>query len=164
MDATTRQAQIDRYGSAYDLLQQALRRFPKEMWHFRASAQDWTIHEIVLHITDSEANSYVRCRRGIAEPGSTVLGYDETTWAKALHYHDQSIEDAVELFRFLRGNTYKLIKTLPESTWANTMNHTENGVMTLDDWLDIYARHVSDHVDQMGRVFAAWQQQQQAQQ
>jgi hypothetical protein len=44
------------------------------------------------------------------------------------------------------------------------MNHTENGVMTLDDWLDIYARHVSDHVDQMGRVFAAWQKQQQSQQ
>jgi hypothetical protein len=40
------------------------------------------------------------------------------------------------------------------------MNHTENGVMTLDDWLDIYARHVSDHVDQMRRVYTAWQQQQ----
>jgi hypothetical protein len=160
MDATTRQEKLDRYGSAYDLLQQSLRRFPKEMWHFRPTPQDWTIHEIVVHITDSEANSYVRCRRGIAEPGSTVLGYDEATWSKALHYHDQSTEDAVELFRYLRGNTYKLIKTLPESTWTNTMNHTENGLMTLDDWLDVYARHVSDHVDQMRRVYAAWQQQQ----
>jgi hypothetical protein len=160
MDATTRQEKLDRYGSAHELLQQALRRFTKEMWHFRPSPQDWTIHEIVLHIADSEANSYVRCRRGIAEPGSTVLGYDEVTWAKALHYHDQSTEDAVELFRWLRGNTYKLIRALPESTWANTMNHTENGLMTMDDWLDTYARHVSDHVDQMARVYAVWQQQQ----
>jgi hypothetical protein len=29
--------------------------------------------------------------------------------------------------------------------------------MTMDDWLEVYARHVSDHVAQMERILAEWQ-------
>ncbi|MCG8351220.1 MAG: DinB family protein [Chloroflexales bacterium] len=65
-------ALIESYGSAYNTLVTALQAFPAEMWQWRALPNTWTIHEIIVHITDSEANSYARCRRCIAEPGSTV--------------------------------------------------------------------------------------------
>jgi tRNA U34 5-methylaminomethyl-2-thiouridine-forming methyltransferase MnmC len=113
-----------------------------------------------VHIADSEANSYARCRRFIAEPGSPVLGYDEMIWARQLNYHAQSPEAALELFKQLRECSYELIKTLPEETWANTIVHSENGVMTMDDWLDVYDRHVPDHIAQMQEVYVAWQKQQ----
>ena len=71
-----RQEQIESYGRAYDRLVAALRGFPRQMWAYRPEPDDWTIHEIVVHIADSEVNSYVRGRRLIAEPGSEVLGYD----------------------------------------------------------------------------------------
>lgn len=156
MTPQERAAKIDRHGNAHTELVEALKEFPKEMWHYRPSPDDWTIHEIVVHITDSEANSYVRCRRFIAEPGKDVMAYDEMGWASALHYADQSTEDALELFRWLRNNTNKLIRTLPESAWSNTVYHPENGMMTLDDWLEIYARHVTDHVEQMRRGYLKW--------
>ena len=70
----------------------------------------------------------------------------------------QSTDDALELFKMLRRNTYYLIKTLPESTWSNTVYHPENGTMTLDDWLDIYERHIPEHLDQMQRVYEAWKE------
>ena len=151
-----RAEKIESYGRAHAELVTALREFPREMWQWRASPETWTIHEIVCHIADSEANSYVRARRFIAEPGSQVLGYDETKWARALCYHEQSADDAVELFRALRGNTAKLIRDLPEAAWANRVHHSESGPMTMDDWLDIYERHVRDHVEQMRGVHAAW--------
>jgi hypothetical protein len=28
--------------------------------------------------------------------------------------------------------------------------------MTFDDWLDIYERHIPEHVDQMRRNYEAW--------
>jgi hypothetical protein len=68
---------IDSYGAAYEKLTAALPQFPREMWQYRAAPNGWTIHEIIVHIADSEANSYARCRRFIAEPGSTVMAYDE---------------------------------------------------------------------------------------
>ena len=151
-----REQKIELYGRAFQLLIKALEKYPREMWRFRPASDRWTIHEIVVHIADSEANSFVRARKLIAEPGATVMAYDEPQWAKALDYHTQSVEDALELFRWLRGNTDKLIRTLPESVWANTITHPENGTMTLDDWLETYARHVPDHIAQMEEVYAAW--------
>ena len=100
MTPEERNKRIESYGTAYQRLVAALERFPAEMWQFRPAPDHWTIHEIIIHIADSEANSYVRCRRFLAEPGSTVLGYDESKWAVALRYHDQSTNDALELFRW----------------------------------------------------------------
>jgi hypothetical protein len=152
----SRQQKIESYGRAHAELVSALQEFPREMWGYRPASAEWTIHEIVVHIADSEANSYVRARRFIAEPGSPVIGYDEMKWARDLHYHEQSTEAAVELFRWLRGNTHALIRTLPDSAWAHTVVHSESGVMTMDDWLDIYERHVREHVAQMRGVHESW--------
>ncbi|HEX8217612.1 MAG TPA: DinB family protein [Chloroflexia bacterium] len=153
-----RARQLEAYGGAYEQLTQALERYPREMWQYKSPLEDWSIHEIVVHITDSEANSYIRCRRLIAEPGEAVASYEETRWATALHYTGQSADDALQLFRWLRHNTYNLIKALPASTWANTIYHPENGTMTMDDWLAVYARHIPDHIDQMDRIHAHWHQ------
>jgi hypothetical protein len=160
MNHADRLKKIESYGAACENLLAALPHFPRAMWQYRAAPDGWTIHEIVVHIADSEANSYARCRRFIAEPGSTVMAYDEMAWARKLNYHAQSPEAAIELFKHLRECSYQLIKTLPEAAWANTIVHPENGVMTMDDWLDIYDRHVPDHLAQMQEVYAAWQKQQ----
>ena len=156
MSPAARSAKITAYRSAYEILIAGLREFPKEMWHFRDEHGCWSIHEHLVHITDSEVNSYIRCRRLIAEPGEPLMAYDENGWATALGYSDRSADAAVELFRILRQQTYDLIKTLPESTWAHTCYHPENGNMSLDDWLDVYAVHVPEHLEYMRENHHAW--------
>ena len=151
-----RARKIAAYGNAYTLLLEALTEFPREMWAFRPAPDQWTIHEILVHIADSEANSYVRCRRLIAEPGSPVLGYDEMEWARTLNYAAQDVDAALELFAVLRRQSYRLIVGQPESVWAHTIVHSENGPMSMDDWLDVYERHVPEHLEQMRIVYAAW--------
>jgi hypothetical protein len=151
-----RRQKIESYGRAHETLVEALKRFPKEMWKFRPR-DGWSIHAIVIHIADSEANSFVRCRRLIAEPGSDVLGYDETLWARVLDYENQSTDDALELFRWLRRTSHSLIQDQPESVARHAIHHSENGPMTFDDWLDVYERHIPEHVAQMERVFQEWQ-------
>ena len=160
MKPEERSLKIESYGSAYQQLVSALERFPREMWEYRPDPNSWTIHEIIVHITDSEVNSYVRCRRLVAEPGGTVQGYDENKWARDLHYHDQSPEDALELFKWLRYKSYTLIQNLPESYWSHTVHHTEDGEITMDDWLISYERHIPNHIRQMQANYDAWLEQQ----
>lgn len=150
---------METYGRAYEVLMSALREFPAEMWQFKPAPEMWSIHETIVHIADSEANSYARCRRLIAEPGQSVMAYDENRWASALDYHRQSTEEALELFRVLRRNSYHLIRDVPEAVWAHTILHPENGLMTMDDWLDVYERHVPEHIAQMRAVYEAWRAQ-----
>jgi len=156
MNQQGRLLKIEDYGNSYDYLIAALVEFPKEMWKFKPSEKEWSIHEIIIHLADSEANSFVRCRRFIAEPGKIVMAYDQDIWAQRLNYHDQDVDEALELFRMLRLSSYKLIKDLPEEIWKNTIDHPENGIMTFDEWLDIYEKHVRVHIAQMERVFNKW--------
>ena len=152
-----RATKIESYGSGYGQLTGALEGFPREMWTFRDGHGCWSIHEHLVHIADSEVNSYIRCRRLIAEPGLSLMAYDENRWAESLFYHDQDISDTLELFRWLRRKTFTLIKTLPEYTWNNTAYHPENGNMTLDDWLDVYESHVPEHLHSLQENYDAWE-------
>ena len=159
MTGEERRQKIESYGNAYDRLVEALRQFPTETWRFKPAPDRWSIHEIVVHIADSEANSFVRCRRCIAESGKSVMAYDEMQWAQTLRYADQSTEDALEVFKWLRRATYKLIRSLPESVWSNTIEHPENGTMTLERWLDVYERHIPEHIAQMQENDGDWNKQ-----
>lgn len=148
---------IESYGAAYELLVEGLKQFPTEMWDFRPSPDDWTIHEIIIHIADADANSFIRGRRFIAEPGLFLMVYDENKWVKNLNYARQSTDDALQLFRWLRHNNYQLVKNLSEETWAHTEYHSDNGLMTMDDWLRATERHVPNHLQQMAEIYQVWQ-------
>ena len=156
MDPQTRQDRLQAYEQAFEQLVEGLKQFPREMWEFRDEHGCWSIHEHLVHIADSEANSYIRCRRLVAEPGQDLMAYDENRWGSELDYHSIGTEGAMELFRVLRRQTFELLKTLPEDAWSNTCFHPENGDMTLDDWLDVYASHVAEHLEYMGENHRAW--------
>ena len=155
MTSEARKQKMESFGNAYSQLADVLEKFPKEMRQFRDEHGCWSIHEHIVHVADS----YIRCRRLVAEPGRTLMDYDENQWAAALDYHQQSIEDSLSLFQWLRSKTYTLIKSLPDSAWSNTAYHPENGDMTLDDWIDVYESHVREHVEYMQQNYDAWQQQ-----
>ncbi len=156
MDSELRTNIIENYGKAFLNIQTALKNFPVEMWKFKPAPIRWSIHEIIIHFADSEANSYHRCRRFIAEPGSKIFAYDQDKWSDNLDYHSQSAEDALELFRLLRKMTYDLIKDLPEEAWSLTIEHEHLGTITMDTWLEIYEEHITGHIRQMEKVFEEW--------
>jgi hypothetical protein len=151
-----RAAKIESYGKAHDLLTDALKGFPKEMWQYKPAPDRWSIHEIIIHLADSEANSFVRARVFLAEPGNTIYAYDQDKWARFMQYHTLSTDTALDLFRALRKSTYELIKSQPDSVWERTIVHPEAGIMTMDRWLDIYEYHTRGHIEQMRKNYEIW--------
>lgn len=157
MQTAERAALIESYGNAYNLLIEALKKFPAEIWQWKPSPEKWSIHEVIIHIADSEANSYVRARRLAAEPGSGVYGYNENAWARNLSYHAFNTSDYLELFKWLRKLTYDLLKNIPEEIWQTAwVNHSENGKVTFEQWLKTYEEHIPIHIRQMERNYQAW--------
>lgn len=156
--AAERTRKIKAYGEAPKLLVKSLKKFPKKMWKWKPAPEKWSIHEILIHLADSETNAYLRARRFLAEPGGTVMGYDQDKWAQALNYHAQDPNDALAVVTLVRKMTHRLIKNLPESTWSARCTHPEHENYTFDRWLDIYSGHIHNHVGQMQRNFEAWKQ------
>ena len=156
MDSAKRRELIEQFARGYDDLVETVMDIPKEAWDFKAAPDRWSITEIVIHIGDSEANAYVRCRAALAEPGKAIMAYDQTGWATRLGYEKRNPDDYLELFKWLRLTTHDLIRNLPEAAWENSFDHPEHGTQTLDDWLHTYAIHVSNHIKQISRAYEDW--------
>ncbi len=159
MEASERNFKIERYGQGFDLLQETLNGIPREAWKFKPAPGEWSIHEVIVHLADSETNSALRARMLVAEPGGTLMAYDQDKWAETLNYHGQDVDDALQMVKYARLTTYKWLKTLPDSVFKNTVRHPEyEKPYSFEMWLTIYAEHIPGHVEQIKNNFALWQQ------
>ncbi len=139
------------------LLAGALRQLPKRMWLYKPAPDRWSIHEIIVHLADSEASSYLRCRYLIADPGIAIPEFDPEKWASTLGYFHQSTREALEIIRRLRRVTYNLLAKLPESVWRHIPpEDSERGAMSLEQWIERQEQHIPHHIDQIKQNYQSW--------
>lgn len=161
MDKQERTEKIELYGRGYDMLMETLKDIPREMWKFKPGPKEWSVHEVLVHLADSESNAALRARMLIVEPGGVVMGYDQDAWAIALNYHDQSWEEALEVIRLARRTTYKILKEQPEEVFSHTVRHTQYAdPFSFDQWLNTYSTHIPGHIDQIQNNYRIWRDQQ----
>jgi hypothetical protein len=151
---------IELYGRGFDLLTAALAEIPKEAWQFKPELTEWSVHEIIIHIADSEANAALRARMLAVEPGGTIMGYNQDIWANELNYHGQNPEDALQVIKYARLTTYNWLKTLSEETFTHAVKHPEyDEPYTFEMWLEIYSGHIPGHIEQIKNNIKFWREQ-----
>ena len=162
MNKNERNEKIEEYGHGYEMLASSLDDVPRTAWEFKPLPQEWSVHEVIIHMADAETVGAIRARKLIAEPGSTIMPYDEAHWADVLEYLNQSVDEALQIFKLTRQMTYKLLKAQPDQIFSHTVVHPQTvypeygEAYTLDKWLSIYTRHVRDHIKQIQDIFMAW--------
>jgi hypothetical protein len=156
MNKHERNEQLQRYENGPQLLAQALNQYPRHMWKYKPAHSKWSIHEILIHLSDSEIQSHVRCRMILAEPGSTISNHDEHQWSVGLNYLDRDVDEAIEAIELMRRLNNQLLKSVADSSWLNFCIHSARGKMTLEDWLVTYAAHIPHHIDQLTRTYDHW--------
>jgi hypothetical protein len=77
-----RAQRLQEYKRGYARLAATLANLPLEMWQYKTAEQEWSVHEIVMHLVDSEvhisADRGVRCGQPLIalvrpSPGAEVL-------------------------------------------------------------------------------------------
>jgi hypothetical protein len=107
---------------------------------------------LVRHLTDAQAQGYVRLVRLLAEPpGSSIQSYDDTAWATSpiTGYDDLAIEHTLALFRALRQCALDLLERLSDDDLLRYAEHAETGRYTLITWLTNYTEHPREHAAQL---------------
>ena len=117
----------------------------------KADKEGWTPRQVIHHLADSEAQSYSRLRRLIAEPGSLIQGYDENKWAESskLGYKSEDVQSSLEVFKAVRQASYELIKKLSEKDLEIEGTHSESGAYSVGKWIKTYTNHPLDHANQI---------------
>ena len=117
---------------------------------------NWSSRQVIHHCADSEAQSYARLRRLVAEPNPVIQGYDETLWAKdaTLGYTELPIENSIAVFTSVRAASLDIIKRLKPEQLELKGTHTEAGEYSLSRWLETYTRHANNHAEQIKQNLA----------
>jgi len=141
---------IDKYRQATDLfITTALGLTATDLDAPRENS--WTARQVIHHVADSEAQSYARLRRLVAEPGTVIQGYDEAAWGenKTLGYEELPIKIAIDVFQAVRASSLEILKRLTEKQLENSCVHSETGEYTVEKWLETYIKHPIEHAQQM---------------
>ncbi len=121
--AAERAALIDRYEKGPTLLRAAFAKVPREAWNWRPGTGKWSVHEILGHCADAEANAAMRIRYLVAEEKPSIIGFDQDRWAKVLDYQATRVELALAAIDVMRSHTVDLLRRLPDEAWARRDAH-----------------------------------------
>jgi hypothetical protein len=137
---------IEKYAAGADVPARAIEGLSREQLLAFPVPGTWSIQQIILHLMDSDLIAADRMKRVAAEDHPTLIGYNETAFAKHLAYDQVSAEDATEIFRLNRQMTAELVRRLPDAAFKRTGLHNERGEVTLEQLLETYTGHLDHHV------------------
>lgn len=153
MDAQRRRELIERYADGHRVVGEALEKLGEvRLDEAPAGGDGWTARRVAHHLADSEMTSALRLRRMIAEDTPAIMGYPEAVWAERVHYDDRPVGASLEAFRWARASTVEILKRMSEAEWARKATHSELGAYSVEEWLEIYARHAHEHAEQILRI------------
>ena len=104
----------------------------------------WTVRQTVHHVADSHMNAFIRFRLGLTEENPTIKPYDQQAWAELADMR-LPIEGSLRLLEGLHERLVHLLQSLHSASFQRQIFHPENGPMTLDAMLSLYAWHGQHH-------------------
>jgi DinB superfamily len=104
----------------------------------------WTVRQLIHHVADSHANSYVRCKLALTEDWPTIKPYDEAAWAE-LSDSGLPIHVSLTLITALHQRWVALLESLSEADFHMGYKHPESGRQNLATVLALYEWHSRHH-------------------
>jgi DinB superfamily len=111
----------------------------------------WTVRQLVHHIADSHATSYMRVKMALTEDDPAIKAYDEAAWAN-LPDSRMPIEVSLAFTDAVHARLVNLLETMTDADYEKTFRHPERGPVTLATNLAIYDWHSRHHVAHITRL------------
>lgn len=148
--------QLDAFIRGPALVRQAIDGIDAGLLNRRPPGDDWSIRDVVIHLSDAELVGAVRIRLAIAEESPAAPVYEQDAWKRRLQYLWRDPEGALALFQQTRYATAEILEHCGAEAWQRTIVHPERGPLTVTDLVGIYVDHVRDHVAQIAAARAAF--------
>lgn len=150
-----RQAMIERIRCLPDDLEACVSGLTEAQLTTHFLEGEWTVAQNVHHLADSHMNSYIRFKLILAEEHPQLKPYNQDVWANMADATRADLTDSLALLRGLHARWVAMLEGLTDEDWSRTGYHPEHGDQSLNEMLEIYARHGHGHIDQITRTLAA---------
>jgi DinB family protein len=152
LTADQRRAAIDTIAGTPSQLRAAVRGLNDTQLDTPYRPGGWTVRQVIHHVPDSHANAYCRFKLALTEDTPTIKPYDESAWAQLEDSRSTPIETSLTLLDVLHDRWVRVLRAMQSSDFSRRLNHPENGIMSLDQLLAMYAWHGPHHVAHVTRL------------
>jgi len=105
----------------------------------------WTVRQVVHHVPDSHMNAYIRTKLAVAENHPRITAYNQDDWVKFADAYQAPIAPSLALLENLHVRWVQFLRSLPESAFERTLDHPENGTMSVAKVVFLYKWHGAHH-------------------
>jgi uncharacterized damage-inducible protein DinB len=127
-------------------LQAAVEGISAEQLKVRISPGKWSVLEVVCHIADSEVIYAERIRRVIAEDDPTLFNLEPDDFERTLAYNSRDVSQELSLISAIRGQTGRILRSIPTDVWQRTGIHSTDGPFTLRQLVERITNHLPHHI------------------
>ena len=139
-------SKIELYAAGGAELVQAYWGLSVEELHAKQPDGSWTLHQIAIHMLDSDLIGSDRMKRIACMENPLLCGYDETAFSNLPGAEQLNVFAACDLFQKNRAMTATILRALPDATFQRTGIHTESGKVSLAEMLEKYIHHLNHHL------------------
>jgi uncharacterized damage-inducible protein DinB len=154
------EALIEEYGRGYAMLREAIEGLAEDELRYKPAPDKWSIHQILIHVTDSEISSTSRLKKVLAEEEPLLISFDQNAWANNLGYDLMDREQHLLLFKLLRSSMQTILDNLTSEQGERVGVYVDQGRFTFKQLLEYRVQHVRDHLAQIERVRETYRQSQ----
>ena len=152
MTPVEREATVAALRQALDTLPAMVQTLPLQRVHQSPRADEWSAHELVVHLADAEQVYGVRLRMLLTRERPFLAAYDQDAWARRFG-RLESLAEALERWAVLRRANLVVLESLRDEEWTRPGDHEEGmrlgRVETPESVAGVLVRHTRQHVDQM---------------
>jgi uncharacterized damage-inducible protein DinB len=106
----------------------------------------WTVRQVVHHVPESHMNAFTRFKLALTEDNPTIKPYKEDAWANLGDVARVPVETSLVLLDALHQRWVALLDVMTPADFARPLTHPEQGQVSLDRMLQMYAWHGRHHV------------------
>ncbi|MBB3128201.1 putative damage-inducible protein DinB [Paenibacillus rhizosphaerae] len=151
---------IKEYASGYEMLREAIEGLTEEGLRYKPAPDKWSIHQILIHVADSEMSSTSRLKKVLAEDEPTLISFDQDAWANNLGYDLLDREQYLLLFKLLRLSMQTILDNLTSEQTERVGVYVDQARFNFKQLLVFRVEHVRGHLAQIERVKKAYRESQ----
>ena len=134
------------YRSGSEILKAALAGLSIDEWDACPGPGDWSILEVVCHLSDSEALFSERMKRVLVEDRPPLPYANESDCVKVLACGSRNPHDEAALIGGLRLQMARILEAQPDSAWGRVGVHSIQGDQTLAQLVQKAVNHLDHHI------------------
>ncbi|MGG3927095.1 DinB family protein [Metabacillus fastidiosus] len=154
--STNRELSISNYLQTVIKLRKSVELLPEELITWKPAQDKWSIHEIVIHLIDSNIVNSYRIRKIVSEPATSLATFAHEDWVRHQRLIDAPIFELLDTYETITSYNALMLKSFEESDWLKYGYKGEVEISIAHIVDQFICNHVDIHLSQIERNRTAY--------